>query len=103
MKPALASELAKSDPRAVRLTRREFWDVFTDYTVLKGDAWLSLPLSVFNVFDDGGTGTVDALEVFLMMSLFSDGAMDEALHFCFTVFDTDHSGEQSGLAAGCTR
>ena len=97
MKPALASELAKSDPQAVRLTRREFWDVFTDYTVLKGDTWLSLPLDVFNVFDDQGSGTVDALEVFLMMSLFSDGDIDQALRFCFTVFDTDQSGECGAL------
>jgi len=92
MKPELGTENAKEAVGGVRVTRREFWDIFTDYTVLKGDTWLSLPLSVFSIFEDQDSGTVDVLEVFLMVALFSEGSMEEQLRFCFRAFDTDQSG-----------
>ena len=92
VKPMLATTDAKQNPGGVRLTRREFWDVFTDYTVLHGDSWLSLPLYVFSMFDNTDSGTIDVLEVFLMVALFSEGEMEDQLRFCFKVFDTDHSG-----------
>ena len=95
IKPVLGTEEAKTLMEGVRITRREFWDVFTDYTTLKDDSWLSLPLSVFTIFDDENEGTVDVLEVFLMLALFADGDMNEQLRFCFTMFDTDHSGNIS--------
>lgn len=36
------------------------------------------------------TGTIDCLEIFLMLGLFCDGDQKDQLGFCFEIFDTDH-------------
>ena len=88
--------------RRMELTRRQFWEVFTDYQVVCGREWLSLPLDQFYLYLDKPTDTkIDAVEVLMMLALFSQGTPDEALAFCFQVFDEDRSRVMELVSGHC--
>jgi Ca2+-binding EF-hand superfamily protein len=73
------------------LTRREFWETFTDYnTVIKGQ-FLNLPMEQYSVFDPEKKDSVYALEVFAALALFCNGELETKLKFIFLMFDFDKS------------
>jgi hypothetical protein len=59
--------------------------------LIQNSEFLSLPLSLFNCFDPYKTERVNLYQVFLMLALYSIGAVDDKTRFCFIMFDTDHS------------
>ena len=78
--------------RCIPLSRRQFWEVFTDFEVVCGREWLSLPLDHFYLFQDHADDeTVDAVEVLMVLALFCRADPEDALTFCFDVFDGDGS------------
>lgn len=78
--------------RCISLSRRQFWEVFTDFEVVCGREWLSLPLDHFYLFQDhDGDERVDAVEVLMVLALFCRADPEDALTFCFEVFDGDGS------------
>jgi len=78
--------------RRLLLSRKQFWEAFTDHGVQSGREWLSLPLEHFYVFvDTPDAEHVDAVEVLMVLALFCESRPSEALAFCFDVFDADQS------------
>jgi hypothetical protein len=69
--------------------RRQFHDVFTDYNlanVHKGH-FLNLPLDMFNLFEQDGTGIADVREIFCVLALFCKQASVSAkLELVFPLF-----------------
>ena len=43
------------------MSRREFWETFTDYATVVNGEFLSLPVEMYNLFDKKGKGKVYAL------------------------------------------
>ena len=83
----------EDDPGMAPVSRRQFWELFSDYGQLVGDAFLSLPMKLFEVFKDTPESkTVNAMEVLLMLGLFCHAKTDEQLEFCFALFDFDGGG-----------
>lgn len=83
----------EEDPAFAPVSRRQFWELFSDYGQLVGDAFLSLPMQLFEVFKDTPKSTtVNAIEVLLMLGLFCHAKTDEQLEFCFALFDFDGGG-----------
>ena len=71
---------------------------FSDYTKLRGataegaaPTFLSLPMSVFNVFAQGKP-MANATQVLLMLALFCRGTRPQQLNLAFDIFDFDKSG-----------
>ena len=70
----------EDDPGMAPVSRRQFWELFSDYGQLVGDAFLSLPMKLFEVFKDTPESkTVNAMEVLLMLGLFCHAKTDEQL------------------------
>ena len=80
-------------PHSIPISRRQFWELFSDYSKLIGTQFLSLPVDLFDVFcDEEGNSTINAIEVLLMLGLFCEGATDDQMTFCFNLFDFDGGG-----------
>lgn len=87
--------------------------LFTDYNTIHDGKFLTVPLELFEVFEDKrdgtkvaalwpsaflrhgyihtGGGKLDIVEVLLVLSLFCAGIIKDQLTFCFQLFDDDAS------------
>jgi len=83
----------EENPSLAPVTRRQFWELFSDYSKLIGAQFLSLPITLFETFKDHPDSvTVNATEVLLMLGLFCHAKTTEQLEFCFNLFDFDGGG-----------
>ena len=73
------------------LTKREFWETFTDYSTVVQGQFLNLPIEQYALFDPEDKGSVYALEVFATLALFCNGELETKLRFIFVLFDFDKS------------
>lgn len=80
-----------ADHHCIMLNRREWMEVFTDFTVLTKSGFLSLGLEVFEALDVHKAGRVDFVESVLMCVLCGDGSPHEQMKFAFEMFDVDGS------------
>lgn len=80
------------------LTRREFWEAFTDYDAVTDGEFLALPQDAFGMFAfkarpgtaaarAGNGDVVDSIEVLLALTLFCQGDASSQLRLCFEIFD----------------
>lgn len=77
---------------SVEVTKREFWEIFTDYTTMTSEgSFLALPMDQFEMFDFG-PGRVFILEPLTLLTLFCDGVLDEKISFIFELFDFEKRG-----------
>lgn len=76
------------------LTRRQFWEVFTDYTRIVDADFLTLPMTHFDRFAkcSGKDQQVRCLSLLLVLTLFCTGETNDQLYHCFHLFDTDGGG-----------
>ncbi len=74
------------------MSRREFWETFTDYATVVNGEFLSLPVEMYNLFDNKGKGKVYALEIFVVLGMHCCSNIRNKLQFCFQLFDFDGSG-----------
>lgn len=80
----------------VTVNRRQFFEVFTDYTVMVDGAFLSLPMEHFDLYDAKSTNEVFVYEVFFMLAVFCKGTEDEKVSFAFQLFDFRGVGHITG-------
>ena len=73
------------------LSRREFWETFTNYNRIVCGEFLSLPVGLFNFFDINGKEKVHALEVFVVLAIHCAGNVTDKIEYCFKLFDFDNS------------
>ena len=87
-----ASTDAIRDGLNVYMTRKQFWECFTDYSVIRQGQFLSVPLKLFDVFSaPEHKGLVNVVEVLLILALHCTGDVKDQLMFCFELFDDDNS------------
>lgn len=85
----------------ISLTRKQYWEVFTDYSMIRNGTFLALPLDIFDAFitksnsPDRSEVTVNALELLLMLTLFCNADQSSQLSLCFQLFDLDGGGSIS--------
>ena len=85
--------------------------IFTDYTTIKDGQFLALPLSIFDAFVRdystkqyyGDEPVCNALEVLLMLCLFSTGHQKDQIAICFEMFDLDGGGSICRVCEGAQR
>ena len=73
------------------LTKREFWETFTDYSTISNGQFLNLPMAQYALFDPEDKQSVFALEVFSALIFFCNGELPDKLTFIFVLFDFDKS------------
>lgn len=76
----------------VEVNRRDYWNTFTDYTVISEGAFLSLPMDHFDMFDVHHKNKIFVYEVFFLLILFCSGPLDEKIDFAFSLFDFSGKG-----------
>lgn len=89
-----ARQYATDDnPGFAMVTRREFWELFSDYSKIVGSTFLALPMTLYDVYKQHRSDEkINAIEVLLMLGLFCHAKTDEQLEFCFALFDFDGGG-----------
>jgi len=87
----LQTERSNRECADLSLTKREFWETFTDYGTIVEGQFLNLPMEQYALFDPENKQSVYALEVFATLALFCNGELPEKLGFIFVMFDFDKS------------
>ncbi len=73
------------------ITRNDFFDIFVagNIGILKGERFLSLPLSTFNTFSVNGSGRINLYHLFVPLAMFSVGIAEAKIR---TWYYHNHSG-----------
>ena len=87
----LQADRATRECADLSLTKREFWETFTDYATIVEGQFLNLPMEQYAIFDPENKQSVYALEVFATLALFCNGELPAKLKFIFVMFDFDKS------------
>merc|ERR1712138_288708 len=73
------------------MSRREFWETFTNYKIVVDGEFLTLPVELFNAFDRERKGKVYALEIFVTLAIHCCDNIKNKVRWCFRLFDFDNS------------
>ena len=107
---------AKRNGSGITISRRQFWEVFTDYSQIRGTlalaaahrlhvgradrSWrtdqrfLALPIEYYDHFAPRD-GELEVKQLLLLMALFCNATLSDQLSWMFDVFDTDGDGSMN--------
>mmetsp|Transcript_8257 Transcript_8257/g.17956 ORF Transcript_8257/g.17956 Transcript_8257/m.17956 type:complete len:841 (-) Transcript_8257:2149-4671(-) len=92
------------ETRSFLIGRRQYWEIFTDYSLdlMQNGQFLSLSLELFEIFEQQGLGIVDVREIFCLLALVSShGILSNKLEVCFPLFGRTMTEERVSQMLSC--